>query len=226
MGLNQKTFMDTVNYYRKLGLQSGASLQDVKASYRRLARVYHPDVNPDNLHAKEQFIAITEAYQYLLNIAPLAPEKPPQPQTQPSTPPPPYQPVKSPVKPQVKSQVKSQVKPRVRRKQPTVKFNAALSETEQKLKESSYHQLQRLLKYQRFPRAIALIEGLAQRIPQDTEIRQWQAITYQRWGRHLIKERQVEKARNYLKKALKTDPHNRTLWAEVERDFRRLEQIY
>jgi tetratricopeptide (TPR) repeat protein len=206
--------MDTVDYYRKLGLQSGASLQEVKASYRRLARVYHPDVNPDNLHARDQFIAITEAYQYLLNVAPLEPEKPPQTDTQVSTPPPRYQPVKSPVKPQVQ------------RKPPTVQFNTALSETEQKLKESSYQQLQWLLKYQRFPRAIALVEGLAQRIPQDIEIRQWQAITYQRWGRHLIKERQVEKARNYLKKALRTDPHNRTLWAEVERDFRRLEQIY
>jgi tetratricopeptide (TPR) repeat protein len=83
-----------------------------------------------------------------------------------------------------------------------------------------------LLKYQRFPRAIALIEGLAQRIPEDLEVRQWQAIAYQRWGRHLIGERQVDKARIYLKKAVKTDPHNRALWAEVERDFRRLEQIY
>jgi curved DNA-binding protein CbpA len=202
--------MDTVDYYRKLGLQLGASLQEVKASYRRLARVYHPDVNPDNLQARDQFIAITEAYQYLLKAAPLESEKKRQSHTKPSTPTPRYQPVK----------------PQVRRKQPTVQFNAALSETEQKLKENSYQQLQRLLKYQRFPRAIALVEGLAQRIPQDIEIRQWQAITYQRWGRHLIKERQVEKARNYLKKALRTDPHNRTLWAEVERDFRRLEKIY
>ncbi len=202
--------MDTVNYYRQLGLQSGASLQEVKASYRRLARVYHPDVNPDNLQARDQFIAITEAYQYLLKIAPTESEKPSQSYSKPSTPSPDYQPIK----------------PKIRRKQPKVKFNAALSQTEQQLKEGSYKQLQRLLKYQRFPRAIALVEGLAQRIPQDHEIRQWQAITYQRWGRHLIKERQIEKARNYLKKALRTDPHNRTLWAEVERDFRRLEQIY
>ena len=67
---------------------------------------------------------------------------------------------------------------------------------------------------------------MAQRIPHDPEIRQWQAISYQRWGRQLITEKQVDKARNYLKKALKTDPHNRALWAEVERDFRQLEKIY
>jgi tetratricopeptide (TPR) repeat protein len=82
-----------------------------------------------------------------------------------------------------------------------------------------------LLKYRRFARAIALVEGLAQRIPQDPEVRQWQAIAYQSWGRHLVNERQLDKARIYLKKALRTDPHNRSLWAEVERDFRRIEQI-
>jgi hypothetical protein len=40
-----------------------------------------------------------------------------------------------------------------------------------------------------------------------------------------VNERQLEKARIYLKKALRTDPHNRSLWAEVERDFRRIEQL-
>ncbi len=114
----------------------------------------------------------------------------------------------------------------VTRKQPPVPSNADQSAVEQKLKQDAYFQLQQLLKYQRFPRAIALIEGLAQRTPEDLEVRQWQAIAYQRWGRHLIGEKQVDKARIYLKKAVKTDPHNRALWAEVERDFRKLEQIY
>jgi tetratricopeptide (TPR) repeat protein len=100
-----------------------------------------------------------------------------------------------------------------------------LSEIEKQLKWSSYDQLQQLLKYQRFARAIALVEGLAQRIPHDPEVRQWKAIAYQRWGRHLVNERQLDKARIYLKKALRTDPNNRSLWAEVERDFRRMEQM-
>jgi tetratricopeptide (TPR) repeat protein len=52
------------------------------------------------------------------------------------------------------------------------------------------------------------------------------AIAYQRWGRYLIGEKQQDKARAYLKKALRTDPHNKSLWAEVERDFRRLEKIF
>jgi tetratricopeptide (TPR) repeat protein len=113
----------------------------------------------------------------------------------------------------------------VTRKPPSVEFNPPLSDVEKQLKWNSYEQLQQLLKYGRFARAIALVEGLAQRIPQDPEVRQWQAIAYQSWGRHLVHERQLDKARVYLKKALRTDPHNRSLWAEVERDFRRIEQM-
>ncbi|PLZ81405.1 molecular chaperone DnaJ, partial [Fischerella thermalis WC217] len=48
-------------------------------------------------------------------------------------------------------------------------------------------------------------------------VRQWQAIAYQIWGRVLIKENQPLKAKIYLKKALKTDPHNKALWNEVQR---------
>lgn len=202
--------MDIADYYRLLGLRLGSSLSQVKASYRRLARLYHPDVNPGDEAAKNKFITLTEAYKFLLDVAPPDVEEVKQPVSTPST-------------------TGAQHQPqgvKVTRKERTIQYNVALSEAEQKLKQDSYLQLQQLLKYQRFPRAIALVEGLAQRIPDDVEVRQWQAIAYQRWGRHLIGEHQVDKARSYLKKALRTDPHNRALWAEVERDFRRLEQIY
>ncbi|OCR02210.1 molecular chaperone DnaJ [Oscillatoriales cyanobacterium USR001] len=208
--------MDIADYYRQLGLRSGTSLSQVKAAYRRLARQYHPDVNPGDEQAKSKFIAITEAYKFLLSVAPREVEE-----------------SKAAVSKQVNStQVKSTARSpsptvKVTRKEPPVQYyHVPLSPTDQKLKHDSYLQLQHLLKYQKFPRAIALIEGLAQRIPDDVEVRQWQAIAYQRWARHLIGEYELDKARNYLKKALRTDPHNRALWAEVERDFRRLEQIY
>lgn len=208
--------MDIADYYRQLGLRSGASLSQVKTSYRQLARQYHPDVNPGNEQAKNKFIAITEAYKFLVKIAPpdVAESKVAN-----STVPPTSTPPDLGVKPQPQAV-------KVTRKEAAVQSNADLSAVEQKLKQDAYVELQQLLKYQRFPRAIALIEGLAQRVPEDLEVRQWQAIAYQRWGRHLIGERQVDKARIYLKKAVKTDPHNRALWAEVERDFRRLEEIY
>ena len=109
---------------------------------------------------------------------------------------------------------------------PSVQYHAALSEMDRQLKHQSYHQLRSLLQNRRFPRAIALVEGLAQRLPQDQEVRQWQAITYQRWGRQLIQEKQYDKARVYLKKALKADPHNKSLWLEVEKEFQKLEVMY
>ncbi|EAW33752.1 DnaJ domain-containing protein [Lyngbya sp. PCC 8106] len=202
--------MDTADYYRRLGLRSGASLEAVKASYRQLARLYHPDVNPDHL-AREKFIAVTEAYKFLLDVARPEAEILNRSESQQTVvSPPPFQPLRV----------------KVTRKETAVQINLQLSETEQKIKHNSYLELQQLLKYKRFPRAIALIEGLAQRIPQDLEVRQWQAITYQRFGRALIKEKKLEKARIYLKKALKTDPHNRALWIEVERDFRQLERFF
>ncbi|MEG4071868.1 J domain-containing protein [Microcoleus sp. Pol14C2] len=208
--------MDIADYYRQLGLRSGASLSQVKASYRQLARQYHPDVNPGNEQAKNKFIAITEAYKFLVNVAPhhVAGSKVANSTVPPTSTPPDRR---------VKAQPQAV---KVTRKEAAVQSNADLSAVEQKLKQDAYVELQQLLKYQRFPRAIALIEGLAQRVPEDLEVRQWQAIAYQRWGRHLIGEKQVDKARIYLKKAVKTDPHNRALWAEVERDFRRLEEIY
>ncbi|MEG4519434.1 MULTISPECIES: J domain-containing protein [unclassified Microcoleus] len=208
--------MDIADYYRQLGLRSGASLSQVKASYRQLARQYHPDVNPGNEQAKNKFIAITEAYKFLVKVAPpdVADSKVANSTVSPTW-----------TSPDLGVKAQPQAV-KVTRKEAAVQSNADLSAVEQKLKQDAYFELQQLLKYQRFPRAIALIEGLAQRVPEDLEVRQWQAIAYQRWGRHLIGEKQVDKARIYLKKAVKTDPHNRALWAEVERDFRRLEEIY
>lgn len=96
---------------------------------------------------------------------------------------------------------------------------------EESLKQDAYLQLKELLKQQKFPRAIALVEGLAHRMPADSEISQWQAIVYQRWGRLLINQGQPQKARIYLKKALRTDPNNQSLWSEVNRDFWQLANL-
>ncbi|WP_421655639.1 DnaJ domain-containing protein [Leptothermofonsia sp. ETS-13] len=211
--------MNLATCYQLLGLPSGASFDDIKASYRRLARKYHPDVNPGDERAREKFMAVTEAYKYLLSVKVSSEfsgkvnqltvaRKPTPDSAAPSR--------------DAGNFVKAAVSP----KPASLQFNPDLSPLEQQLKASSYQQLQRLLKQHRFPRAIALIEGLARRIPQDPEVIQWQAIIYQRWGRHLIQERQLDKARIYLKKALRTDPHNRSLWAEVEKDFRYMEQLF
>jgi len=202
--------MNSADYYRLLGLKSGASLAELKASYRRLARQYHPDVySGDKKLAQEKFIELTEAYKFLLSA--IAPSDVSETSSSSTT-------ATAESKP-------PSTKVKVTRSQTPPQCDPPLSELEQQLKRKAYQDLQHMLREQRFARAIALVEGLAQRIPQDPEVRQWKAIAYQSWGRHLVNQRQLDKARIYLKKALKTDPHNRSLWAEVDRDFRRLEQL-
>ncbi|HOJ99105.1 MAG TPA: molecular chaperone DnaJ [Termitinemataceae bacterium] len=53
------------DYYEVLGLQRGASKDEIKKAYRRLAVQYHPDKNPGNKEAEEKFKEATEAYEVL-----------------------------------------------------------------------------------------------------------------------------------------------------------------
>jgi DnaJ-class molecular chaperone len=53
------------DYYKVLGVGRNASEQEIKQAYRRLARTYHPDVNPGNKAAETRFKEINEAYEVL-----------------------------------------------------------------------------------------------------------------------------------------------------------------
>jgi DnaJ-class molecular chaperone len=55
----------TKDYYKILGVNRNASEKEIKAAYRRLARQYHPDVNPGDKAAEEKFKEIGEAYEVL-----------------------------------------------------------------------------------------------------------------------------------------------------------------
>ena len=57
--------MTPMDYYKILGLPEDSSIDEIKKAYRRKARLYHPDINPAP-DAKDRFIAITEAYEFLL----------------------------------------------------------------------------------------------------------------------------------------------------------------
>lgn len=57
--------MEYKDYYKILGIKRGASEQEIKQAYRRLARKYHPDMNPDDKQAEAKFKEINEAYQVL-----------------------------------------------------------------------------------------------------------------------------------------------------------------
>jgi molecular chaperone DnaJ len=54
-----------MDFYILLGLERGASLNDVKRAYKRLARKFHPDINPGDRLAATQFRQIAEAYETL-----------------------------------------------------------------------------------------------------------------------------------------------------------------
>jgi molecular chaperone DnaJ len=57
--------MATADYYSVLGISKGATEKEIKAAYRKLARKYHPDVNPGDKAAEAKFKEINNAYEVL-----------------------------------------------------------------------------------------------------------------------------------------------------------------
>lgn len=53
------------DYYEVLGVEKGASEEELKKAYRRLAKQYHPDLHPNDKEAEEKFKEINEAYDVL-----------------------------------------------------------------------------------------------------------------------------------------------------------------
>ncbi|WP_312765139.1 DnaJ C-terminal domain-containing protein [Epilithonimonas sp.] len=59
--------MAFIDYYKILGLEKNASADDIKKAYRKLARKYHPDMNPNDKEAEQKFKEINEANEVLSN---------------------------------------------------------------------------------------------------------------------------------------------------------------
>jgi tetratricopeptide (TPR) repeat protein len=200
--------INLVDCYQVLGLEAGVSIEDLKKAYHRLARQYHPDVNPDDQNSQDKFMAISEAYQHLLQLAQVADGQLPTSDdlTDQAT--------------NSASANDSNVKVKIQ----TNPGNSNLSPQAIALKQEVFRKLQELYRHQRYDLAVSLVESLAERMSKDPDVKQWQAIAYQKMGRELAARRQFQKARMYLKQALKADPKNPILWKEVERDFRYIER--
>ncbi len=189
--------------YQLLGLDREASLDRVKSAYRSLARKFHPDLNPNDVQAHQRFITLNQAYQLLLDSLP------------------------SPSAPASGSRSNH---PRPSQSTTAYPFEVntstpASTQQEEELKWELYYELQSLLKKKQFLKAIVLIEGLAQRFSLDPQVCQWQGIIYSQFGNELVKQRDFDKAQIYLKKALRVDPHNRELVAEVDRTLTRIAKL-
>ncbi|MBG7630730.1 MAG: J domain-containing protein [Bacteroidetes bacterium] len=59
--------MTFVDYYKILGIDKTATDKEIKKAYRKLARKYHPDLNPNNKEAEKKFKEINEANEVLSN---------------------------------------------------------------------------------------------------------------------------------------------------------------
>jgi hypothetical protein len=57
--------MEFVDYYKTLGLDKNATEDEIKKAYRKLARKYHPDLNPNDKEANKTFQQINEANEVL-----------------------------------------------------------------------------------------------------------------------------------------------------------------
>jgi curved DNA-binding protein len=56
--------MDFIDYYKNLGLTKKTSVAEIKAAYKKLARKYHPDLNPNDKNAKANLL---DLFVYRIN---------------------------------------------------------------------------------------------------------------------------------------------------------------
>ena len=59
--------MEFIDYYKVLDLDKSATKEDIKKAYRKLARKYHPDLNPNDTAAQKKFQQINEAHEVLID---------------------------------------------------------------------------------------------------------------------------------------------------------------
>jgi tetratricopeptide (TPR) repeat protein len=208
--------------YKILGVGPTASMAEVKAAYRVLARRYHPDANLGDRRAQERFIQVSIAYKTLLNPKP---ENPARSVTPAETYDPwPQMPAPRKARPIVRpiARLMGSRRPST----PPIQQAAHQTQPDYQLKIRSYGELRALLQAKRFPKAIELADAMAARFAGDLEVLQWQAVVYRLWGKRLIQIRQLNLAKAYLIRSAQIDPNNQALRQEIDRDLVAIQAIH
>ncbi|MGQ9864664.1 MAG: tetratricopeptide repeat protein, partial [Pseudanabaenaceae cyanobacterium] len=98
---------------------------------------------------------------------------------------------------------------------------------EERLKQEMVRKIEELLRQKKYVVAIPIAEGLQARFPDAPDLARLLAIVYYRHGSECLiaPKSRLREAETYLSKALATDPKNRELKFEIERDLERLQRL-
>ena len=186
--------------YKLLGLNSSASIDEIKAIYRQMAKKIHPDLNPHEPTARDRFNTLNQAYQLLLAVHSEPDRIVPNPELEPTA------------------------------HSDGVRVNYVvdppLSPQDLQLKIEVFESLEKLIRQENFTKAVSIVDMLAKVVPNCSDISKKQSEVYFKYAQDLVNRRsQFTLARTYLKAALKVDPHNQQRWQAVNREFNRIERF-
>ena len=187
--------------YELLGLNSSASIEEIKAIYRQMAKKIHPDLNPHDPTARARFNSLNQAYQLLLAVH----SEPDRVDV--------LNPDPEPTNTKDGVRVNYVVDP-------------PLSPQDLQLKIEVFESLEKLIRQENFTKAVSIVDMLAKVVPNCSDISKKQSEVYFKYAQDLVNRRsQFTLARTYLKAALKVDPHNQQRWQAVNREFNRIERF-
>lgn len=189
--------------YNLLRLNQSASIDEIKAIYRQMAKSMHPDLNPEDPTARDRFNTLNQAYQLLLVAARSTTAN-------------------------LNSDTVTNVDSQDRSTSVRVSYvvEPTLSPADLQLKQEIFESLEKLMRQDNFTKAVSTIDLLVKVIPNCQEISRKQSEIYFKYAQDLVKQRtQLHLARTYLKASLKIDPHNQQRWEAVNREFNQIERL-
>ncbi len=198
--------------YNLLGLNPSASIDEIKAIYRQMAKSMHPDLNPEDPTARDRFNTLNQAYQLLLVAARFSRGAGFPPTTTAS----------------INSDTVTNVDNHDRATSVRVSYvvEPTLAPADLQLKQEIFESLEKLMRQDNFTKAVSTIDLLVKVIPNCQEISRKQSEVYFKYAQDLVKQRtQLHLARTYLKASLKIDPHNQQRWEAVNREFNQIERL-